>query len=678
MANSNANTFTITITALDKATATIRGIKSEFTGLVAPVGNVLRAAEGLATETGLPTLASHAEHALGSVLRLGRGIVGGILRPLSSLAGGATGLAALAAGGGAAGLIEMAKSRAEAIEQLGVAADKTGVKIGALARLHYVARQSGVEVESMDKGLQFLNRTIVQAASGHNKQAAQIFALMHVNLHNSNGTVKDAAQLWPVLSDKFAANASIAQKTNAAMVLMGRGGRDLIPVLDKGSEYAQRFGDEFDHLHGPVTAASYAAGKQAVEAWRRLDAATDGLKDSIAIALAPALTSLITPLSEWIAKNRELIATRFGEWVKQTGDYLKSVNWKQVGHDALQFAHDFKMAIDGIKASVKFVRDTIDWIRNNWHTIGVALSFTPGMHQMGQGMLRYEQMTGPPEERAQDQKRSQLVTSAFKTVGLGAFNAITFGLPSVARLPHDLGDAGRRYGSGWDDPRMTGDTISTGIDEHQFVAALDNALRDTAANRRQTHVVPSPAPKLSDPNLSLDELLNALAGIQRPASSNSFGTLALADVSGQGASFDPAILVDATRHLAKSTAARQPVSVLERDHAIDAPAAQRVSTKFTPAVELSPALLGLPELDFTSETRRNNALRTDADIGSRDFISQPIVLSPPSKADLTGNAEITVNFNNAPPGTRVSMDHSSPNVDTTVNVGISKPSTWKN
>jgi hypothetical protein len=98
-----------------------------------------------------------------------------------------------------------------------------------------------------------------------------------------------------------------------------------------------------------------------------------GLKDSIAVAVLPALTKLLAPLTEWIAKNRELIASRVGEYVRDVGNWLRAIDWKKVGAGALEFAAAFKTAMYGIRDVVEFIKNTITWFRNNWGWIRGAL-----------------------------------------------------------------------------------------------------------------------------------------------------------------------------------------------------------------------------------------------------------------------------------------------------------------
>jgi hypothetical protein len=175
-------------------------------------------------------------------------------------------------------------------------------------------------------------------ASGHNKQALQLFREMHVSLYNANHTLKNASQLFPELSDRFQHNASMAQKTNAAFILFGRSGADLLPILGKGGDAMHKLYATFDQMYGRITPEVIKAADEGEESFGRLKLATEGLKFSIGSALFPAMEKLITPLTGWIAANRQLITQRVSEWAANVGNYIKQIDWKGVGNAALGFA----------------------------------------------------------------------------------------------------------------------------------------------------------------------------------------------------------------------------------------------------------------------------------------------------------------------------------------------------
>jgi hypothetical protein len=328
MAAANSAQFTIVFTALDKATVTMRNINKSIGGLSAPFTDIGRRLTALAEETGLTTLGDRAVVVGEKFGALGHQI-GGLLGPL----------AALGAAGTAAGLFEMAKGAAEFGKQLYVAQQRTGVSADALAKLHFAGSTVGLEADQMDLSIERLNRTIAQTASGRNKQAAQLFREMHISLFNTNGKLKDAITLLPELSKHFAANASIAQKTNAAMMLMGRSGAQMLPLFEMGGDEMNKLFGTFEQMYGKITPEVLKSAREGSESFEVLKLAVHGLSFTIGSALFPVLKDIITPITGWIAAHRQLVAIRVREWVTGIATALKNIDWKAVGSAVMGFAH---------------------------------------------------------------------------------------------------------------------------------------------------------------------------------------------------------------------------------------------------------------------------------------------------------------------------------------------------
>jgi hypothetical protein len=343
----SASQFTIVITALNKATAVFQQVDREAAKLAAPFVNIGKSIAALTEASGLKAVGEAALHAGQRVGELGRK-VGELLGPLTALAGVAS----------VAGLFEMAKAAAEYGEQLFLASQKTGIAVGQLGALHNAGEQTGLGVESMDKGLAHFNRTIAQTVSGHNKLAAQLFHDMHINLYKGHHVLKDTSTLLAELSDHFEHNTSVTQKNLAASILFARAGADWIPMLNMGGEEMRKLTAEFNHLHGPITAADAAISKQLMESFRKFHLSIMGVRDAIGLKLAPIIEKLLDPLTEMIAKYRDVIATKVAEWAQNVATAIKNIDWKGVGAAALAFG-----------GAIKWVGDRLGAF---WTTVAVA------------------------------------------------------------------------------------------------------------------------------------------------------------------------------------------------------------------------------------------------------------------------------------------------------------------
>jgi hypothetical protein len=282
-----------------------------------------------------------------------------VLSPLGKLAGLTGGFGSLFGIGAAAGLVEVVKSSAESMHELGIASEKTGVGATALARLHYAAKQSNVETDALDKSLFRLNVRIDRAARGKNKDLAAMFRTYFGPKWKNQ--ITDATTGLGAIADLVAKIPNQARRSDIISALFGsRSGADLLPLLARGSAGLQGLYDDYKRLYGDATPQMVKTGTEAVEAFRQLETATSGLTNAIGLALAPEITNLIKPLSEWIANNRELVRSRVSEWAKEVGDALRNVDWKLVGKDALQMVKDAKTLLDGVAAVARGVRDVYE------------------------------------------------------------------------------------------------------------------------------------------------------------------------------------------------------------------------------------------------------------------------------------------------------------------------------
>lgn len=322
----NANNFTIVITALDRTSATMMRINASMAGLSSPILNIGRSMAKLSEVSGLENLGRAAENVGAKFANLGSKI-SGVLGPL----------AALGAAASAAGLYEMAKGATDWGHNLSISAEKTGVAADMLAKLHYAASTVNVGADQLDSGLIRMNRTIADVAGGRNKVAAEYLRKMGISVYDANHHLKDAGQLFPEVSKAMAANGSIAEKTGAAMALMGRSGAQLIPVFDLGGKKLDGLMKTFEQMYGKITPAVIKAADEGHESFERLSLAGEGLKFTIGSALFPAMEKIITPITAWVAANRKLIAMRVGEWAKKIGDALAQVDWKSVVRAVVDF-----------------------------------------------------------------------------------------------------------------------------------------------------------------------------------------------------------------------------------------------------------------------------------------------------------------------------------------------------
>lgn len=180
------------------------------------------------------------------------------------------------------------KSAIDRADELSKAGQKIGVSTEALSALEYAARLSDVSLQQLSTGVGKLSQNMVAAVSG-NKQLSGAFDAIGVSVTDANGKLRGADDVLLDLADVFKSLPDGADKTALAMQLMGKSGRDMVPLLNGGSEAITAMTDEARTL-GLVVGAEF--GKQAEgfnDALTTARAGLEGAASTVATQLTPTL-----------------------------------------------------------------------------------------------------------------------------------------------------------------------------------------------------------------------------------------------------------------------------------------------------------------------------------------------------------------------------------------------------
>ena len=213
---------------------------------------------------------------------------------------------------------------------LGIASDD-------LAKFRYIAQLSGSSAEQMDAGLRVLNKNIANSAAGKNKDFLKMLEKLNISFKNADGSIKTAAQLMPELAEAMKSQTTQAQKAYIVQTAFGKSGADLIQTLERGKE-------GFAELSKDAEKYGLVIGDDAVNASLALDdalnhqnAALKGLKLTIGSQLIPTIAPLLEQMNDWIAQNREWIASEINRAVKDFVTSVKSIDFKKVITQTVQF-----------------------------------------------------------------------------------------------------------------------------------------------------------------------------------------------------------------------------------------------------------------------------------------------------------------------------------------------------
>jgi hypothetical protein len=257
-----------------------------------------------------------------------------------------------------------------AADNAGEAAEKAGVSVEFLTGVGAVAKDAGSSVEGLADALKFLNNNAADAAGG-NAQTAANFAAIGVSATDAGGHLKTTEQLFYEVADAIAALPTPAQKTQAAMNLLGRGGVDMIATLNKGSGDIKGFAGQLAALGGTVDSSLAAAGDKFGTLETIVDAAWEGIKKSIA---QPILQYVADHFDEIVGKVTEVsgeIRGAIGSFMPTLVEMIPSVI--ELGESVLSVVVPaFKALGDVLSVVAKplsFVLDLIAKLISGWGEI---------------------------------------------------------------------------------------------------------------------------------------------------------------------------------------------------------------------------------------------------------------------------------------------------------------------
>lgn len=196
---------------------------------------------------------------------------------------------AVAAVAGAAGLGRMVKSAIDTGDRIQKLAIQTGATTESLSQLAHAANLTGTAFEPAVKSIQQMQRTAVEAAKG-TASYAEAYADLGINVQRF--VELQPEQQLEVMAEAMVGLESDAERSALAMELMGKQGRDMLPLLLEGAGGIRAMREEADELGltlSQLEADQLAAANDAIA---RLQGAATGLAQDLAIKLAPGIVFL--------------------------------------------------------------------------------------------------------------------------------------------------------------------------------------------------------------------------------------------------------------------------------------------------------------------------------------------------------------------------------------------------
>lgn len=351
-----------------------------------------------------------------------KGSLAGLGTTMKSFAGGLVGglgigLAASALGGLAANAVQAGADLAEASE-------KVGVSVEALQELRLAADQTGVSQESLAGAMAKLNRALGDLQMGK-KSAVDAFAAIGLSADDLKG--KSADQALRLVADALNKLPDVQQRVAIGAQIMGRGFSELLPLISGGSkaldEYAQK---------------SREQGQISTESAKKLDDLADhwsAFKISAGVAAANTIASAIgmhdkvnaalKGLTDWAGRTDAAIANMARNAVSFVNNMVTGITTAITGK--------LNAVWEGAKAKIESVTTAF---KNMWDRV-VGHSYVPDMVDgISEHFGRLDGEMVDPALSA-----TQQVMEAFRGIQENAFGGFADALTDVIMGARNLKDA---------------------------------------------------------------------------------------------------------------------------------------------------------------------------------------------------------------------------------------------
>ena len=333
-----ANQFQIVISAVDNATATVRKVNNSFATLMAPVTDLGKSISAFSKETGIERIGK-------SLVSLGRSAVDAARAVLSIHPA----LTALVSIGSVASIAALATGWGRAGQEITRTSALVGISAGDLQAYRGAAKLAGLSTEDMSAGLQSLGDTFQGALLGRAPEALALMSAYGVGMHKlkdgSVDTTRALADVAGMIQRNFARGGNIV---GARQIAQAFGVESLLPMLMKGPEYIQKMVDEAKQLGFVMGPEQIQAADDYAKNIAKMDLSVDGLKNSIGNALIPVLEPMIVQLTAWITANKDLIATKVSDFVRDLSNWLKGIDWKAITGGIEKFIDNANTAADAV------------------------------------------------------------------------------------------------------------------------------------------------------------------------------------------------------------------------------------------------------------------------------------------------------------------------------------------
>jgi hypothetical protein len=322
MAAENKYPIAVIIEAIDKITGPMRSIQQRIDKTIAPVRGLTAGFRGLGFEgggklTGKLNMLGRNFRELGdwtALLGQEAGIpkvaagIGGLGKAAGGVVGALQATAVTLAGIGVAGygIQALVTSFAEFGDHIKKTSHLLGITTTGYQELSFAAKRAEITQDEFDRNMQRLSSTMVDVARGTGK-AVPVFKALGLSVKDSEGKVKNLETFLPELADKLKGVTNANVRAAIVQEIFGDKAAAMSVMLEKGSAGLKDMAAEAHRLGVVLDGDGIEKAEAFKNTMEKLQSIFIGLRNTLGVALAPALQKLGETLEKTILQNKDAI-----------------------------------------------------------------------------------------------------------------------------------------------------------------------------------------------------------------------------------------------------------------------------------------------------------------------------------------------------------------------------------
>ena len=236
-------------------------------------------------------------------------------------------------------LIKATKDTMNYADEIDKTSQRMGLNYEQTQKWNYVAEQMGTNLKSLERGLGRFQKNVNDAAEGTGSAADAIEGL-GIDVTDANGNLKDMNTLFPETVKKMQGMENITKRNAVAMDLFGRGGKELIPILNSTEGNIDDLMQKAEDLGIVMDETAIKQGVEFTDTMNHLSQAFDGLKREIGQEMIPVLQGF----ANYILANLPKIRKQFFKLIESAkgliDNFMAVARTGKLVYSVLKFAFD--------------------------------------------------------------------------------------------------------------------------------------------------------------------------------------------------------------------------------------------------------------------------------------------------------------------------------------------------